>query len=513
VKLRATHRQARSSRYLRPGGEWDVPTLDQLGSSELHGGTLEVADSRHRLTPGELSHLVAGVAGGLRAAGVTRGDAVAWQLPNCTEAFVLFRACWRLGAVAVPLHHLVGSAEVARMLEPIGPTITISAPGLPLAARPGVRQAVDGDPAWEAMCNASPFLSSPARGSDLALALFTSGSTGEPKVVLHTHRGLSYKAITMVAAHGLTSADAVLMPAPMSHISGLLSGVLIPAAAAMRVTLMERWDPGHAIELVQRERITFMIGPPTFFSTMVAAPNFNRQAVASMRLISCGSMTVSPDFVKATAEAFDASVKRTYGSTEAPTVTTSTSGDPPSRARETDGRAVGSVELRVVDPDTGRPVPTGHPGELVLRGPELFCGYADPAQTNAAMAKGWFRTGDLATLDAQGWLTIIGRRKELIIRGGENIVPAEVERVLEAHPAIDQAVVVGYADDRLGQRVAACVITNRPFGLEECRTWFETRGIARFKTPEMLVPVERLPLLSLGKPDRSAVEALVDRQR
>jgi acyl-CoA synthetase (AMP-forming)/AMP-acid ligase II len=299
----------------------------------------------------------------------------------------------------------------------------------------------------------------------------------------------------------------------MSHISGLLSGVLIPAAAGMRVTLMERWDPGHAIELVQRERITFMIGPPTFFSTMVAAPIFSRNAVASMRLISCGSMTVSPDFVEATAEAFDASVKRTYGSTEAPTVTTSTWGDPADRARETDGRAVGSAELRVVDPASGRPVPPGNAGELVLRGPELFCGYADPAQTNAAMAKGWFRTGDLATLDAQGWLTIVGRRKELIIRGGENIVPAEVERVLEAHPAIDQAVVVGYADDRLGQRVAACVIANRPFGLEECRTWFETSGIARFKTPEMLVPVDRFPLLSLGKPDRRAVEALVDQQR
>jgi cyclohexanecarboxylate-CoA ligase len=331
-------------------------------------------------------------------------------------------------------------------------------------------------------------------------------------VALHTHRGLSYKAITMVAAHALTASDAVLMPAPLSHISGLLSGVLIPTAAGMRVTLMERWDPGHAIELVQRERISFMIGPPTFFSSMAAAPNFSGEAVASMRLISCGSMTVSPEFVQSMAKAFGASVKRTYGSTEAPTVTTSTWGDPPERAQETDGRAVGSAELRIVDPDTGRQVAPGQPGELLLRGPELFCGYADPAQTDAAMARGWFRTGDLAIRDAEGWLTIIGRRKELIIRGGENIVPAEVERVLEAHPAIDQAVVVGYADDRLGQRVAACVMANRPFGLEECLAWFETRGIARFKTPEMLVAVDHFPLLSLGKPDRNAVAALVRRE-
>ena len=157
------------------------------------------------------------------------------------------------------------------MLEPIGAKIAFSAPGLPLLARPGVRTAAGGDADWEAMCAASPVQVGAARGSDLALALFTSGSTGEPKVVLHTHRGLSSKALTMVAAHGLNATDAVLMPAPLSHISGLLSGVLIPAAAGMRVTLMERWDPDHAVRLVQRERISFMIGPPTFFSSMAAA--------------------------------------------------------------------------------------------------------------------------------------------------------------------------------------------------------------------------------------------------
>jgi acyl-CoA synthetase (AMP-forming)/AMP-acid ligase II len=220
-------------------------------------------------------------------------------------------------------------------------------------------------------------------------------------------------------------------------------------------------------------------------------------------------MTISPEFVAATAEAFGALVKRTYGSTEAPNVTTSTWGDPPERARETDGRAVGSVELRILDPDTGRQVAAGEAGELVLRGPELFCGYADPAQTTAAFARGWYRTADLATMDHAGWLTIIGRLRELIIRGGENIVPAEVERVLEAHPAIEQAVVVGYPDDRLGQRVAACVIARAPFDVEECGSWFASQGVARFKTPERVVTVDTLPVLGLGKPDRKAVAALV----
>jgi acyl-CoA synthetase (AMP-forming)/AMP-acid ligase II len=511
-RLRPTHRQIGSPRYRQPGGAWNVPTLDVLGigAGGGSGGIREVADSGFRFDRDALTRLIGAAAGGLRSAGVRRGDTVAWQLPNCTEAVVLFGACWRLGAVAVPIHHLVGSADVARMLEALAPKVAFSRPGLPLSERAGVRHAAFGEAEWEALLGAPPVPAGPARGSDVAVGLFTSGSTGEPKVVLHTHRALSYKAITLMAAHGLDASDAVLTPAPLSHISGLLSGVLIPAAAGMRVTLMERWDPEQGIDIVRRELVTFMAGPPTFFSSMANAATFSTEAVASMRLLSCGSMTVSPDFVRATAEAFGASVKRTYGSTEAPNVTTSTWDDPPERARETDGRAVGQVELRVADPDTGRPRDPGAPGELLLRGPELFCGYSDPAQTAAAMRRGWYRTGDLATVDRDGWLTITGRLKELIIRGGENIVPAEVERVLEAHPAIVQAVVVGYLDERLGQRVAACVISRAPFDVKACQDWFSAQGVARFKTPERIVMVDALPLLSLGKPDRKAVRALVD---
>jgi len=491
-----------------------VPTLDALGSHSAGAGhgAADIADSRQRFDrPTEARH-VAVLAGGLRAAGVARGDAVAWQLPNCLEAHLLFRACWRLGAVAVPIHHLVGSSEVDRMLTAVDPKVVLSRQGLPVSERGGVHQAELGTPAWEALCGAPPVDAGSARPSDLAVALFTSGSTGEPKVVLHSHRALSYKAITLAGAHGLTSTDTVLTPAPLSHISGLLSGILVPRATGMRVILMDRWDPERAVETVQREGVTFMGGPPTFFSTMAGAANFSREAVASMRLLSCGAMTVSPEFVAATAEAFGAFVKRTYGSTEAPNVTTSTLSDPPERARETDGRAIGSVQLRIVDPATRRRVAAGQPGELVVRGPELFCGYADPAQTAASMTRSWYRTGDLATLDEAGWLSIIGRLRQLIIRGGENIVPAEVERVLEAHPAVDQAVVVGYPDDRLGQKVAACVVARAPFDLEECRAWFQASGIAVYKTPERVITVDRFPVLGLGKPDRNAVAALVSRE-
>ena len=163
------------------------------------------------------------------------------------------------------------------------------------------------------------------------------------------------------------------------------------------------------------------------------------------------------------------------------------------------------MRLRVSDPVTGRPRPAGEVGELWLRGPELFVGYADAAQTAAAVARGWFRTGDLATVDDDGWLTIVGRIKDTIIRGGENIAAAEVEATLEAHPDVVQAVVVGYPDARLGERVCAFVVTRGGFDLAACQGWFEQEGIARYKTPERVVTVDELPLLSAGKPDRAAL--------
>ncbi|HEX4776895.1 MAG TPA: AMP-binding protein [Acidimicrobiia bacterium] len=495
--MRATYDHPRAADYRKPSGPWDIPSLDELLT---HAGRLARDDvvvdpsAGVRFDAEQLEDLVARVAGGLRGAGVRRGDVVAWQAPNWYEAIVLYRACWRIAAVAAPVHHLAGPSDVDRMLAQVDPKLVL---GRDDVRGPSSR--------FEELAQGAPFAVSAARPSDLAVVLFTSGSTGGPKAVMHSQRSLAYKGRVMARCHALTMHDSILMPAPLAHVSGLLNAVLIPGLVPMKAVLMDRWSPDASVDAIERERVTFMIGPPTFFVGLLGADRFRPAAVESLRLVSSGGAGVTPAFVADASQRLGARVKRTYGSTEAPTVTTSTVNDPDDRARETDGRSTGGAELRVTDPATGREVRHGDSGELWLRGPELFVGYTDAKQTRDAITRGWFRTGDLATVDRDGWLTIVGRMKDIIIRGGENIAAAEVEGVLESHPSVRQAVAVGYPDDRLGERVCAFVVSDGELTLDDARAWFEQRGVARFKTPERVVRVDEMPVLAAGKVDRTAL--------
>jgi cyclohexanecarboxylate-CoA ligase len=480
--LRPTYDHPFAGTWSAPGGPWGDDPLD---------GIL-VGDPA-------LEERVATVAGGLLAAGVEPGQTVAWQRPNGLDAIALYRAAWRVGAVAAPLHHLAGPAEVSALLSRLDPAVLVGpGDGVP-TGRPAPRGAVEVDPAG------------------VAVALATAGSTGVPKLALHTHRGLAYKARLMARTHQLGADDCFLLAPPLAHISGLLNGVLV-TVGGMRAVPMPRWEPRAALELVEREQVSFMVGPPAFFVALLGAPGFATERVRSLRQVSCGGAGVTPAFVRSASAALECRVKRSYGSTEAPTVTTSTLDDDLDRAATTDGCPVGHAELRVVDTvDTIeaidaapglRDVAPGATGEIWVRGPEVCAGYDDPAATDAAFTTdGWFRTGDLGAVDPDGWLTVVGRLKDVIIRGGENIAASEVEGVLEAHPAVRQAAVVGYPDLRLGERVCAFVEADPAFDLHECQAWFAARGITKFKWPERVEVVEALPLLPAGKPDRAALRA------
>jgi acyl-CoA synthetase (AMP-forming)/AMP-acid ligase II len=515
VQLHPTFVSPLEPAYAVPGGPWDVPTLDDLLSATGDRPDL-IVDGGHTWSSHEVEAHLSRVAAGLRHRGAGRGDVVAWQLPNGLESVLLLRACWRLGAIAAPLHPRAGTSEVSSMEATLAPRVVVrSAADVHDLARTGagMREIVVGE------SGVSP--------ADLATVLFTAGSTGSPKGVLHSHRTLVYKAITMVRVHGLSSSDTVLMPAPLAHVSGLLNGVLVPGVAGMRTVLMARWSSQEALELVKTHQVSFMVGPPTFFVAMLDDPGFSPPAVRSLRLVSCGGAGVSERFVRDATERFGAVVKRSYGSTEAPTVATGSNDDPLDRLARFDGRAVGHAELMVVratdlapggagvDPggevggSTGlTPAGVGVEGELLVRGPELFAGYLDRSDNDAALIRdGWFRTGDLARIDSDGWLTITGRCQDVIIRAGENIATAEVEAVLEAHPFVRQAAVVGRPDPVVGERAVAFVVAAADFDLAACRAWFDQRGVARFKTPEEVVRLDEMPLLPAGKVDRARLRA------
>ena len=462
-------------------------TLDALLAAAPKRDDL-VADGSGRFSSADLEHRVVMVAAGLRARGAGPGERVAFRLPVGVNAVVAYRACWRIGAVAVALHPAAGSHQTGTALQQARPVVTIAGPDFPPV--PGAHPvSVDdltsgaGDGAVHSATEAT------ADGAD-AVVMFTSGSTGTPRGVVHTHGSLAYKVVQLTEAHGLTDQDCALVPSPLAHVAGLLHGVLIPGAAGMKTVLMPRWHPEKALELIEQESITYMVGPPTMFTTLMDCNGFEPARTATLRMISCGGAGVTPAFCSRAAAALGVVVKRSYGSTEAPTIATSRFDDPPQRMSSTDGRAFGEARLRVDGTN-----------ELWVTGPELARGYLDPEDTTDAFVDGWFRTGDLATVE-DGWVTITGRLGDRIIRSGENISAAEVEQHLEAHPAVRQAAAVAEPDDLLGERVAAFVVAPEGFDLDTCRDWFARRGAARFLAPERIQVVEELPVLASGKVDR-----------
>jgi acyl-CoA synthetase (AMP-forming)/AMP-acid ligase II len=508
--LRPTYTHPRASEYEQPGGAWDIPSLDALMTNaviDTDQSARLVVDGDIVLRAEDLWAGVAKLAAGLQRLGVQAGDVVTWQLPNCADAVLLYRSCWKLGAIAAPVHHQASALDAAAMLTELQPRAVFGLAGSSLLDWLGAVEVGSG--AWDVLFDttADGTTADDTTGDDisweqavwrdgtaLAAVLHTAGSSGAPKAVLHSQRTLAYKAAQMAAVHGLGPGDCVLMPAPLAHVSGLLNGITLPGAVPFRSVLMRRWDPALALDLIEAEQVTFMIGPPTFFVSLMHAPGFSTERVASLRLVSSGGAGVTEAFVADASQRLGCVVKRTYGSTEAPTIATSRPGDDPDAARRFDGRAIGAVELRI---DTN--------GELLVRGPEVCCGYIDAAQTAGAFtAEGWFRTGDLGAL-ADGWLTIVGRIKDVIIRGGENISAAEVENVLESHPDVRQAVVVGYPDELMGERVGAFVVAPATFDLDAAREWCGERGLARYKSPERVFTVDALPLLATGKPDRGAL--------
>jgi cyclohexanecarboxylate-CoA ligase len=520
-----TYRPRDAHRYRVDGwwrGEsiWDAfaATAGRLGAKTA------LVEGAARTSFAALAAGAARLAAGLHALGVGNGDVVAVQLPNWTETVVVLLAVARLGAVANPIlpiyrRHEVGfilGESAARVLFIPGRLRDCDHRALLRDLRPElpalehvvvVRDAPLADEhEYGALAARDAPPDSPdlprANAEAVALLMYTSGTTADAKGVLHSHETLLAEARSLGPAHELVAGDTVLMPSPLTHISGLVHAVLVPAVHGTTAVLLDRWEPGEALALIGREHVTYMVGAPTFLRDLAEHPALAASDTSSFRLFSCGGAAVDPTLVRESAARLGCVVKRVYGSTEFPTVTTSAPDDPPARRVETEGRPIGAAEIRLVD-EAGAPVSAGQEGEVLARGPECFVGYRDEALNAAAFTSdGWFRTGDLGVVDAAGALRITGRRKDIIIRKGENLSAKGIEDVLADHPKVVDVAVIGVPDPASGERVCACVVLRPGSGrltLAEVRTFMEARDVMRQKIPEQLELVAELPRNATGK--------------
>jgi cyclohexanecarboxylate-CoA ligase len=502
----------------RAAGAWtDETLLDRLDTTTARDATRElIVDGDVRLTGAQLRTHAARVAAALQTAGVGPGDVVVYQLPNWWESAALAWGILIAGAIASPLTPTLRHSEVAFVLEQTGARLAIAPQafrgfdhaamlaeigfdGTTWLTRAGELDAILGD---EHSGAPAPFTAS---ASDAALVLWTSGTTSQPKGVVHTHQSLRHEADSLGTAHAFSATDRQLLPMPMTHVAGYTYGVLMPVCLGVPAVLMDVWDPGVALGIVEREHISVMISTPVFVRSMIDHADFATSDTSTVRLLSLGGAGVAPATVREGAKTFGGPggcwCKRTYGSTEYPTLTTGRLGDDLELQATNDGVLIGPAELRIVDPSSGTDVRAGEPGELWARGPEMFNGYLDPALDEDAFAPdGWFRTGDLATY-VGGYLTIVDRLKDIVIRGGENISAAEVEHALLSHPAVADCAVVAVPDPVMGERACAFVIArgDEPPTLGELAEHVAAAGLAPFKRPERLELRDALPRTPSGK--------------
>jgi acyl-CoA synthetase (AMP-forming)/AMP-acid ligase II len=332
--------------------------------------------------------------------------------------------------------------------------------------------------------------------------MYTSGTTGRPKGVLHSHNTIDTENQAFSAFLGLDESDVILMPSPVTHITGYLYAIQLPFALRAPVVLMETWNAAAAADLIDAHGVTFTIAATVFLQELTQFALQHGRTLPSLRYFPSGGAPVPPEVIYNAHKAFARCVcARLYGSTEAPTVTLGVT----SRADErigatTEGFIVGH-EVRIVDPETGVALAAGQEGEIVTRGPEMCLGYADPAHNDAFDADGYFHTGDLAVMTDEGCLVITGRSKDLIIRGGENLSPREIEDALHEHPAIREAAVVAMPHPRMGETGCAYVTLRQGAALtfDEMIAFLTKTGMAKQKFPERLEIIDEFPRTPAGK--------------
>ncbi|SAK61704.1 cyclohexanecarboxylate-CoA ligase [Caballeronia ptereochthonis] len=488
-----------------------------------------------RFTYREMASMADRIAVGLARLGVGRNDVVSMQLPNWWQFTLTYLACSRIGAVVNPLMHIFRERELAFMLAHSASKVLIvprvfrgfdfaqmatnlqaSLPRLEHVVVIGGQdansfEALLGEPAWEREPDARELLTRNRPGpDDITQLLYTSGTTGEPKGVMHTANTLMSNIRPYADAMRLGADDVVLMASPMAHQTGFMYGLMMPVMLGASAVLQDIWQPKAAVALIESERVSFTMASTVFLTDLASAVGDSGRSVPTLRTFLCAGAPIPGPLVEKARAALGAKIVSAWGMTEMGAVTLTRLDDDDERSFATDGRPLPGVEVRVVDAYDA-PLPTGAVGRLLVRSCSSFGGYLHRAHLNATDPHGWFDTGDLAYLDARGYIRISGRSKDVIIRGGENIPVVEIEALLYRHPAIAAAALVAYPDERLGERACA-VVVRKPgehIDLPSIAGFLKAHKVAMQYIPERLLVCDSLPATPSGKVQKFKLRELL----
>ncbi|MCB7003349.1 medium-chain fatty-acid--CoA ligase [Escherichia coli] len=525
MKVTLTFNEQRRAAYRQQGLWGDASLADywQQTARAMPDKIAVVDNHGASYTYSALDHAASCLANWMLAKGIESGDRIAFQLPGWCEFTVIYLACLKIGAVSVPLLPSWREAELVWVLNKcqakmfFAPTLFKQTRPvdliLPLQNQlPQLQQIVGVDklaPATSSLSlsqiiadNTSLTTAITTHGDELAAVLFTSRTEGLPKGVMLTHNNILASERAYCARLNLTWQDVFMMPAPLGHATGFLHGVTAPFLIGARSVLLDIFTPDACLALLEQQRCTCMLGATPFVYDLLNVLEKQPADLSALRFFLCGGTTI-PKKVARECQQRGIKLLSVYGSTESSPHAVVNLDDPLSRFMHTDGYAAAGVEIKVVD-DARKTLPPGCEGEEASRGPNVFMGYFDEPELTARALdeEGWYYSGDLCRMDEAGYIKITGRKKDIIVRGGENISSREVEDILLQHPKIHDACVVAMSDERLGERSCAYVVLKAPhhsLSLEEVVAFFSRKRVAKYKYPEHIVVIEKLPRTTSGK--------------
>jgi long-chain acyl-CoA synthetase len=476
-------------------------------SAEKHPDRIGIRLDDIALNYAAMDQLSQRVAGLLKAKGIEQGDRVCVMLPNVPHFPMVYYAILRLGAIVVPMNVLLTSREITHYMNDSGAKLILvwndfAGEAVTAGEETGVEvMAVDPGPFLETVGGSDPVAEiAEVEPDDTAVVLYTSGTTGSPKGAELTHDNIGSNIEAILELFAPTENDVIFGGLPLFHIFGQTVSMNVVVRVGGELTLLPRFDPEKALEIIQRDKVTVFMGVPTMYAALLHAPDKEKYDVGSLRICVSGGAALPGEILKSFEEAFGSPIIEGYGLSETSPVATFGRLDMEQKPG-TIGVPVQGVEVRLID-DDGKVVGVGEKGEIQIKGPNIMKGYWNmpEATANAIDEDGWFSSGDIGTVDEDGYYSVVDRKKEMILRGGYNVYPREIEEVLYEHPAVKEAAVIGIPHDDLGEEIAAVVSLKDGESAtpDEIRA-FVKEQVAAYKYPRHVEIIDDLPKGPTGK--------------